>query len=90
MFFIHKRLRKIIKDAKQLFSLEFLDKEISDIIAFNQVKEFLPNLAITIFEDEISILLLINIIINTIRRFAMKSIRKGDKSVAEILNYIAI
>jgi len=65
-------------------------KEISDLKAFNQVNEFFPILRTKIFDDEVSILILINTIIDTLRRFAMKSIRKGNKSITEILDYIAI
>jgi hypothetical protein len=65
-------------------------KEVSDLKAFKHVKEFLPSLRIAIFEDEISILLLLNTIIITIQRFGMKSIRKGNKSITRILEYIAI
>ena len=83
----------IVSVAKDIIHDEKSDdnqKEISDLKAFSQVKEFFPSLRIKIFEDEVSILILINTIIDTLRRFAMKSIKKGDKSTRELLHYIAI
>lgn len=83
----------IVFAAKEIIHNENLDdneKEISDIKAFNQVNEFLPILRTKIFEDEISIFILLNKIMHAIRRFAMKSIRKGDKSIRNILSYMAI
>lgn len=82
----------IISIAKDIIHNENFDddtKEISNLKAFDQVKEFLPNLRTKIFEDEMSILILMNAIIDTLRRFSMKSVRKGDKSVRKLLGYIA-
>jgi hypothetical protein len=54
------------------------------------VKEFFTDLRMKIFEGELGISLLLNSIVNALRRFAIKSIKKGTKSVSEILDYIAI
>lgn len=83
----------IVFAAKDIIHDDNLDdnkKEISDLKAFNQVKEFLPILRTKIFEDEISILILMNTIIDTLRRFAIKSIKKGDKSIRKLLDYMAV
>ncbi|WP_182629330.1 hypothetical protein [Clostridium chromiireducens] len=84
---------KIVSVVKESIHNEKSDnneKEINDLKAFKQVKEFFPILRIKVFEDEISILILINTIIDTLRRFAMKSIRKGDKSIRELLDYMVL
>lgn len=97
--FLYGRLISIVFSSRIVFAAKDIirdknfnnnTREVSDIKAFNQVKEFLPSLRTKIFEDEISILLLINTIILTIQRFGMKSIRKGDKSITKILEYVAI
>lgn len=78
------------KDIIREENLENNKKELSDLKAFSQVKEFFPILRTKIFEDEMNILILMNTIIDTLRRNAIKSVKKGDKSITEILDFIAI
>jgi len=65
-------------------------KEISELKSFYQVHEFFTVLKSEIFKGEIAISTLLKKIINIIRRFGIKSKKKGFKTVNEILNYLQI
>lgn len=82
----------IVHSAKDIIRDENINnskKEISELKAFNQVREFFADLRIKIFGGELGVSILLNSIVAALRRFATKSIRKGNKSVSEILDYIA-
>lgn len=79
----------IVFTAKDIISEED-PSEISEIKSFYQVTEFFCILRSEIFKGELAILNLLKTIINTIRRLAKKSRRKGQKTINEILQYLKI
>lgn len=83
----------IVHSAKDIIrdeNINNIKKEISELKAFNQVREFFTDLRRKIFGGELVVSILLNSIVEALRRFATKSIKKGNKSVSEILEYIAI
>ena len=64
--------------------------EISELKSFYQVHEFFTVLKSELFKGEMAILTLLKKIINAIRRFGIKSKKKGCKNINEILDYLKI
>ena len=93
--FLYGRLIALLLSSSIVFTSRDIiyeedSKEISELKSFYQVHEFFTVLKSEIFKGEIAISTLLKKIINIIRRFGIKSKKKGFKTVNEILNYLQI
>jgi hypothetical protein len=93
--FLYGRLIALLLSSSIVFTSRDIiyeedSKEISELKSFYQVHEFFTVLKTEIFKGEISILTLLKKIINAIRRFGIKSRKKGCKNINEILEYLKI
>lgn len=93
--FLYGRLIALLLSSSIVFTSRDIiyeedSKEISELKSFYQVHEFFKVLKSEIFKGEIAILTLLKKIINAIRRFGIKSKKKGCKNINEILDYLKI
>lgn len=93
--FLYGRLIALLLSSSIVFTSRDIiheedSKEISELKSFYQVHEFFIVLKSEIFKGEIAILTLLKKIINAIRRFGIKSKKKGCKNINEILDYLKI
>ncbi len=93
--FLYGRLIALLISSSIVFTSRDIiyeedSKEISELKSFYQVHEFFTVLKSEIFKGELAISTLLKKIINIIRRFGIKSKKKGFKTVNEILNYLQI
>ena len=93
--FLYGRLIALLLSSSIVFTAKDVvreenRKEISELKSFYHVHEFFSALKSEIFKGEIAILTLLKKIINAIRRFGIKSKKKGCKTINQILDYLQI